>query len=100
MRFPLLRRLCPFACALLLPWLALAQPAGTGTITGRVFNPASGEYVRNANVRVDGTNLSVTSEDGGLYRISGVAPGNATVVVTYTGYQPTTAIVNVAPGGT
>src|SRR5688572_30034878 len=100
MRFPLLRRLCPFACALLLPWLALAQPAGTGTITGRVFNPATGEYVRNAQVRVDGTNLAVVSEDGGAFTLTGVAPGTATVVVTFIGYQPITASVNVTAGTT
>jgi hypothetical protein len=28
---------------------------GNGTIAGRVFNPANGEYVRNAEVRLQGT---------------------------------------------
>lgn len=27
---------------------ALAQAAATGTITGRVYNPVTGEYIRNA----------------------------------------------------
>src|SRR3954468_13960605 len=36
---------------------AYAQPAASGTITGRVFNAATGEYVRNAEVRVQGTSL-------------------------------------------
>lgn len=90
-------RIC--ACALLLPLMAFAQ-SNTGTITGRIFNPSTGEYVRNAQVRVEGTNLTAVSEAGGLYRISGVAPGNATLVVTFTGYQPATATVSVSAGGT
>jgi iron complex outermembrane receptor protein len=95
-----LRRLRRFATLLLLPLLAFAQPAGTGTITGRVFNPASGEYVRNAQIRVDGTNLAVVSGDGGAYSITGLAPGPATVVVSYIGYQPVTARVDVTAGST
>ena len=81
----------------MLPLLAFAQ-TNTGTITGRVYNPARGEYVRNAQIRVEGTNLSAVSEDGGVYRISGVAPGNVTLVVTFTGYQSITAAVSVAAG--
>ncbi|MBL9211736.1 MAG: TonB-dependent receptor [Opitutaceae bacterium] len=81
----------------MLPLLAVAQ-SNTGTITGRVYNPARGEYVRNAQVRVEGTNLSAVSEDGGVYRISGVAPGNVTLVVSFTGYQSVTATVSVAAG--
>jgi TonB-dependent receptor len=99
MRKPILLclRICAFA--LLLPLLAFGQ-SNTGTITGRVYNPASGEYVRNAQVRIEGTNLSAVSEDGGVYRLSGVAAGNATIVVTFTGYQPATATVSVTAGGT
>src|SRR5688572_2256628 len=86
--------------ALLLPLFSYAQPAGTGTITGRVFNPASGEYVRNAQVRMEGTSLSTASEDGGVYRISGVPAGEARIVVTYTGYTTAVATVPVTAGGT
>ena len=39
------------SCALL-PLLAFAQSGGTGTIRGRVFNPATSQYVTNAEVRV------------------------------------------------
>ena len=44
--------------ALLLPLALLAQGGGTGRIAGRVFNPATQEYVRNAEVSVEGTNLT------------------------------------------
>ena len=36
---------------------AAAQPAATGVVTGRVFNAATKGYVRNAEVRVEGTNV-------------------------------------------
>jgi iron complex outermembrane receptor protein len=95
-----LRRLRFFAIPLLLPLFAFAQTAGTGTITGRVFNPASSEYVRNAQVRVDGTSLATVSADGGAFTLTGVAPGTATVVVSYIGYQPVMASVTVTAGAT
>src|SRR5947207_11666673 len=76
---------------------ARAQPA-SGSITGRVFNAATKEYVRNAEVRVEGTKLAVLTEDAGFYRIAGVAPGDVTLSVTYTGAQPTSATLRVSAG--
>ena len=103
---------CPFARAfqlaargLVLAFLltltpARAQaPAAPGVITGRIFNPVQGEYLRNAEVRTAGGALAV-SESGGVYRLSGVAPGEVTLVVTYTGFKNATAVVRVAPGET
>lgn len=92
-------------------WLALAVApfagaasgsdagADRGTIAGRIFNPATGEYVRHAEVRVVG-GPSVSSGDEGLYLLSGVAAGEATVVVSFTGLRTETATVRVAPGAT
>lgn len=34
-----------------------AQSGGLGTVTGRVFSSATGQYVRNAEVAVEATNL-------------------------------------------
>jgi len=99
-KFNLPLRFCRFACALLLSQLVLAQTAAPGVITGRILNPATGEYVRNAQVRVEGRAEAAISEGGGLFRLSGVAPGEVTVVVTYTGYQSTSAKVHVPPGAT
>ncbi|MFM7751206.1 MAG: carboxypeptidase regulatory-like domain-containing protein, partial [Opitutaceae bacterium] len=76
-----------------------AQPA-PGVISGRVFNPASGEYVRNAQVRLEGTGVTAISEAGGEFRLYPVAPGQATVVVSYTGYRDATATVTVSAGAT
>lgn len=52
---------------LALPLADFAQ--ATGTISGRVYNPATGEYIRNAEVRIQGTQISATTEDGGYYTL-------------------------------
>ncbi len=79
---------------------AALRDAAPGTITGRIFNPASGEYIRNAQVRVVETGDTTVSEDEGAFRLSPVAPGRVTLAVTYTGYKTVTATVDVAAGAT
>jgi iron complex outermembrane receptor protein len=72
------------------------QAVGAGGVRGRVLNATTGEYVRNAEIRVEGTSSVVYSEDGGDFRLSGVPAGEQTVVVKYTGLQETRVVVNVA----
>jgi len=75
-----------------------AQPA-TGVITGRILSPATGEYVRNAEVTVAGGNLAAFSKEDGTYHITGVPAGTASITVSYTGYETATAAVDVPAGG-
>lgn len=77
-----------------------APPAPTGVISGHVFNPVTGEYVRNAEVQLQGSTNGTTSGDGGFYRLVNVPVGTATVTVTYTGYDIVSSTVNVAAGET
>jgi iron complex outermembrane receptor protein len=94
-----LRRLTlTVVAATLLPLAALAQ--ATGAIAGRVFNPANGEYVRNAEVRLQGTQQTVFTEEGGYYRLANVPAGETTVTVSYSGAETATAKVNVTAGAT
>lgn len=52
--------------ACLLSGVALtAQSVGSGVITGRIFNPATGQYLRNAEIRVVATGQAVTSGNEG-----------------------------------
>jgi TonB-dependent receptor len=91
------------ALLVLTAWAALsarAPSAEPGAIVGRIFNPATGEYVRNAHVRHEETGLATTSEAGGEFRLGPIPAGRATVVVTYTGYRTATATVAVPAGGT
>ncbi|MFC4314366.1 outer membrane beta-barrel protein [Steroidobacter flavus] len=71
------------------------QQVGTGGVRGRILNTATGEYVRNAEVRVEGTTIVTYSEDGGNFRLNGVPAGDATVVVRYTGLQESKAAITV-----
>jgi iron complex outermembrane recepter protein len=90
-----------FALALAL-FLSTAAPAQTGpaAITGRVFNPATGEYVRNAELALVGTNLVAYSADDGTFTMNGIPPGAVTLRVVYTGYETASAQLNLAAGQT
>ncbi len=90
--------LCPVLLFLGLP--ARGQNGATGTITGRILNPATGEYVRNAEVKIDASGQAAVSESGGRYRLPDVAAGTITVRVTFLGSTPATATLTVTPGAT
>lgn len=77
-----------------------AQGASSGTVTGRVFNPRTSEYVRNAEVRIAGTTLQTVTGLGGSFRIANVPAGMAEVVVTYVGIEEARQSVQVAAGET
>ncbi|MEY2880314.1 MAG: hypothetical protein RLZZ15_2694, partial [Verrucomicrobiota bacterium] len=79
--------------------LAFAQ-AGTGIIQGRVFNPATKEYVRNAEIRLEGTNLVTYSENDGSFQFPAVPAGAATVTVAFSGYQTAKESFTVSAGQT
>jgi TonB-dependent receptor len=76
-----------------------AAGAGTGVITGRVFNAATGEYIRNAEIRLEGTATLVYSEDGGFYRLQDVPAGPATLTAGYASVRSATAATVVPAGG-
>lgn len=88
--------------------VALRRPAaaqvqdGRATVTGAIIDPATGEYMRNAIVRVtpsDGERRSVTSGERGEYRLTDLPVGSAEVTVSFTGYaDQTTAVVIPASG--
>lgn len=72
--------------------------AGQGTVTGRVFDAATGDSLRGAVVRVvGGTAQDVTTQDG---RFQVVAPsGEVTLQVEYVGLDPAQVTVSVPSGG-
>jgi iron complex outermembrane receptor protein len=77
---------------------AKAQTNPTGTITGHVFNPVNKEYIRDAEVHLEGTNVTVPTESGGYFTLDHVPAGKANVTVSYTGFAPTTAEIFVTAG--
>jgi iron complex outermembrane receptor protein len=81
---------------------AAATPAnsqGTGTITGRVQNVATGQYLNKARLTLKGTNQVVFTDNFGVYQLVGVPSGPAIVEVFYTDLDPMVLTVNVPAGG-
>jgi TonB-dependent receptor len=96
---PVLVALAMSLMAFLCPTLLHAQ-SGTGTITGRILNQGTGQYLRSASVSVVGTNISTVSEDGGAFTLTGVPAGMAKLLVAYTGLDPVEVSVQVGAGQT
>ncbi|ATC65424.1 hypothetical protein CMV30_16550 [Nibricoccus aquaticus] len=89
----------------LLLWLLFALPVAlfaqaTGTITGQVFKPGTGEFVRSAEVRISGTNQVTDTDREGSYVFTGVPAGDVTVEVSFTGYETAKTTVTVVAGQT
>src|SRR5262245_43777342 len=76
----LFARIAVLFAAVLAP--AQAEAAGAGRVTGRIFAPATGEYVRNAEVRIQGTNFVALSESDGSFEFTSVPAGTVTLVVS------------------
>jgi iron complex outermembrane recepter protein len=94
-----LRIFTALVAVIILPLDAVAQ-SNNGVITGRVFNPATGEYIRNAEVSIPGTQQSTLTEEGGRYRLANAPAGTVNLEVRYTGYDVAKAQVTVQTGGT
>lgn len=77
---------------------AQSDVSGKGVVAGRVLNSATGEYVRNAQVSVDGTAITALSDDNGGFRLTGVPAGNVTVTVKYTGLEETKSAAAISAG--
>ena len=79
---------------------AVAQTAATGTIEGRVFNPATGEYLENVRLTVEGTALEAFTDSGGQYRLTSVPAGTARVKAFRSGAPAQVQSVSIAAGQT
>lgn len=81
--------------------LALALPAfaqSTGSISGRVQNEATGQYLNNARITVKGTDLTAFTDNAGIFRLAGVPTGSAVVEVFYSGLDPQLITFSVTAG--
>ncbi|AWI09689.1 TonB-dependent receptor domain-containing protein [Ereboglobus luteus] len=79
---------------------AQAQSAGTGSVSGRVFNPATAEYIRNAQVRALQTSETTLSESGGFYQLTHLPPGEVVIEMSYVGFQTVRSTVTIVAGQT
>ena len=100
--FPVLRT-AAFALAVVLVFgHGLSQPllaqGTTGTLSGRILNEGTGEYLRNAVVSVVGSQLTSSAEAGGNYTLTGVPAGIQRVRFSYVGLDPKEETISVTPG--
>ena len=78
---------------------SLHAQSTTGTIEGRVFNPATGAYVERVRLTVAGTALETFTDGDGNYRLSGVPAGAVQLQAFRTGLPASTTTVTVVAGG-
>jgi iron complex outermembrane receptor protein len=77
---------------------APSASTSSATISGRIQNVASGQYLNNARVSVRGTELVAFSDQTGTYRLPQVPTGSVVLDVFYTGLDAQTATIEVAAG--
>ncbi len=77
-----------------------ATAAASGSIEGRVFNPRSGTVVENARISIEGGALVTFTDADGIYRLTPVPAGTASLRVFYTGFAPQLETVSVGAGQT
>ncbi|WP_161965981.1 TonB-dependent receptor domain-containing protein [Steroidobacter cummioxidans] len=76
---------------------AISAAHGEGVIAGRVFEPATGQYLRNAIIKLNGRQVT-TSGDRGEFRIDDVPAGPVQLSVEFTGYTAETVEFSVTAG--
>ena len=79
-------------------FLSSVAAQSTGAITGQVSNQATRAYLEGATVEIAGTALSTTTDREGRFELAGVAPGEVTLVVRFTGLDPKRVPVTVGAG--
>jgi TonB-dependent receptor len=72
----------------------------TGSITGRVQNVATNQYLVSARISVKGSNASTFTDDFGAYRLDGIPAGSVVLEAFYSGLDAQQATVTVAAGQT
>ncbi|MBI4627005.1 MAG: TonB-dependent receptor [Verrucomicrobia bacterium] len=91
-----------FVVAFVVTLFPIAAPlraqSDRGTIEGRVLNVSSGNFLNNARIAVEGSNLETLTNENGEYRLPDVSAGDVRLKVSYAGMEGQTATVKVAPG--
>jgi TonB-dependent receptor len=72
--------------------------SGSGIVTGRVLNKATGQYLSDAVVTVEGTNIETLTDSTGSFRLMNVPSGAVRVSASYTGLDRLTREVVVSEG--
>lgn len=79
------------------PLSAPAAGSAAATVTGRVLNAATGMYLKNAEVRIAGSDDIIYTGDDGSYVIN-VPAGSVTLTASYANVRTASSSINAAPG--
>lgn len=82
------------------PETGTAGRQASGSISGRIQNVVTGQYLNQARVTVRGTDQVVFTDDSGVFRLTPVPAGYITLDVFYTGLDPQQVRIDVLPGQT
>ncbi len=77
---------------------AAAPVVQTGSVTGRVQNIATGQFLPNARITVRGTDRVVFTDESGTYRLVDMMAGSVVLDVFYTGLEPQHLAVDIPAG--
>ena len=75
-----------------------AADNAAATITGRIQNEATGQYLSNARVGLKGTSQNVLTDEHGVYRLLDVPPGPVVLDVFFTGLDRREVAIEASPG--
>ncbi|MCC6991538.1 MAG: carboxypeptidase regulatory-like domain-containing protein, partial [Acidobacteria bacterium] len=80
------------------PARAADSAVATGSVSGRVQNVVTGQYLNNARIAVRGTERIVFTDESGTYRLPALPGGPVVLEVFHTGLDPQVITVDVKPG--
>lgn len=85
-------------CSMILPFVTANGQSPTGTIRGIIKDSATGEVIAGASIGIMGKPYGVTTDDSGIFLLTGVPTGRYDLQVSFIGYR-TLVIEGVAVNG-
>lgn len=78
---------------------AIAMAQGTGKVSGKVTDSKTGESLSGATVTIKRSGNSAVTGNDGMFTISGIKEGKATLVISYVGYADKEINVDISSEG-
>lgn len=79
-------------------FLVLSLPAQEATIRGHIYDQTNGEPIAFGTVALQPASTGTITDGEGFFSISGVEPGNYTLVVHYIGYDSLSVPISLSEG--
>lgn len=76
-----------------IPFMLFAQQ--TGTLTGKIIDKTTKEYLTGVNVQIKGTQKGAVSDYNGLFKIDNIAVGEHTLIFSSIGYETFTKKIQI-----